>query len=299
MLSPTLVTWLLFATTACIWGSTWLAIQFQLGVVPPMWSIAYRFIIASALLLIGCRIAGLPLRFPWRTHVLFLSLGVILFGLNYILFYFGSTYFISGLVAIIFASILPLNILQARLFFATPFTVYVILGSLLGLLGLAMISWTQIKTFYLHAQYDSSHVIFGLMLCLLGTYTSSSGQMIAASLGRRQIPIIQTNAWGMLYGATFITLAALLSHEVPTFDMSFSYIASLLYLSLFGTVIAFVAYFYLINRIGPDRAAYALLITPLIAMVLSSWQEGFVWDIWVLLGTGLILWGNLWVLKKQ
>lgn len=299
MLSPTLITWLLYISTSLIWGSTWIAIQFQLGVVSPLWSVSYRFFFASAILMLCCVIMRLPMRFPWQEHKLFIALGALLFALNYILFYFGSAYFISGLVAVLFAAILPFNILQARVFFATPLTAHVILGSMIGLVGLVFISWAQIKALYLHADTGANHIALGLTLCIVGTWVASCGQMMAALISSRNIPILQSNAWAMLYGATFVTLAAIVSGEPPAFDTSIHYVSSLLYLSIFGTVLAFGTYLSLIKRIGPGRAAYTFLLTPLIAMIISSVHEGFTWDIWVILGTGLILWGNIWVLQKR
>jgi len=59
---------LLYTVTVLIWGSTWFAIRFQLGPVPPDLSVAYRFGLAAALLAGYCLLTGRSLRFPLRAH---------------------------------------------------------------------------------------------------------------------------------------------------------------------------------------------------------------------------------------
>ena len=97
---------LLYIITVLIWGSTWLAIRFQLGVVAPELSVAYRFFLASALLFIYSVWKGLPLRFSTRQHAFMAMQGLFLFSVNYILVYIAEGFVTSGLVAVIFSSII-------------------------------------------------------------------------------------------------------------------------------------------------------------------------------------------------
>ena len=74
----------LFAISTLIWGSTWYAIKFQLGVVSPDVSVAYRFALAALLLGAWCVVTGRSLRFDVRTHAFIALQGVMLFGFNYV-----------------------------------------------------------------------------------------------------------------------------------------------------------------------------------------------------------------------
>ena len=110
----------LYIITVLIWGSTWLAIKFQLGVVSPEISIAYRFGLAASILIVFSLIRRLPLRFDLRTHGFFALQGLLLFSLNYILVYFAEGYLTSGLVAIIFSVIIITNVIFGAIFNHNP-----------------------------------------------------------------------------------------------------------------------------------------------------------------------------------
>jgi drug/metabolite transporter (DMT)-like permease len=73
----------LYAVAVLIWGSTWLVIKFQLGVVPPMVSVAWRFALAALMLLAWCALRRRPLRFGSRDHLWIALQGILMFGLNY------------------------------------------------------------------------------------------------------------------------------------------------------------------------------------------------------------------------
>ena len=107
----------LFATSVLIWGSTWLAIEFQLGVVAPEVSLVYRSLAASGMLFIWCFIKGLRLTFDLKSHFWFALMGLLLFGLNYVLAYRAQIYLTSALSAIVFSSLLWMNIINSRIFF--------------------------------------------------------------------------------------------------------------------------------------------------------------------------------------
>ena len=112
--------WVLFAVSTLIWGSTWLAITFQLGAVAPEASVAYRFALAALLLAAWCLATGRSLRFRLSQHPWFAAQGTLLFGLNYLCVYQAELRIASGLVALLFSFIVFLNLLGVRIFFATP-----------------------------------------------------------------------------------------------------------------------------------------------------------------------------------
>jgi len=293
-----MLNYLLYTITVLIWGSTWLAIHFQLGNVPPTWSVAYRFAIASALLLLFCLVTGRNLRFSRKEHTAMALQGALLFSLNYILYYVGTMYFASGLVAIIFASIIVMNIINSRIFFGTPLVPKVIIGATIGLLGLTLVFSSQWQQFHIQQQ-GLSYLISGTLICFLATLVASFGNMTSLYNQRLKLPIIQSNAFGMLYGTIIVIIIALLLGHKPSFDTSFRYISSLLYLAIVGTVLAFGAYLQLLGKIGPERASYAFVLLPIVALALSANFEGFQWNSLTMGGIVLILLGNGLVLVSK
>jgi drug/metabolite transporter (DMT)-like permease len=95
----------LYGSTVIIWGTTWLAIKFQLGSVDPMVSVLYRFIAAALTLLLYCKLRGLKMRFCLKDHIFMALQGLVLFSVNYWLIYLAEVHVTSGLVAVIFSGI--------------------------------------------------------------------------------------------------------------------------------------------------------------------------------------------------
>lgn len=289
---------LLYLATSLIWGSTWLAIQYQIGTVTPSWSVTYRFAISATILLIYCWLKKCDMRFNKRQHAWIALQGFLLFSINYILYYIGSAYFISGVVAVIFASISMMNIFNNKLCFKAPILPRVLGGSLIGLVGLIVIFWSEIMSLDLSGN-GLTHVLAGLSISLIATYFASLGNMVSSYNQKQQIPILQTNALGMAYGTLFALAIALISGAKPDFMWTISYTSSLLYLAVFGSILAFGCYLSLLGRIGADRAAYAFVFIPIIAMLFSTAFEGFKWSSGTFAGVALVLLGNLLVLRKK
>ena len=86
----------LFAASVAIWGSTWLAITYQLGRVEPEASVAYRFLLASLLLFAFCLVRSLPLRFSVRDHAWIAAQGAQMFGAAYVFVYYAEQHIVSG-----------------------------------------------------------------------------------------------------------------------------------------------------------------------------------------------------------
>jgi drug/metabolite transporter (DMT)-like permease len=102
----------------------------------------------------------------------------------------------------------------------------------------------------------------------------------------------------MLYGSIFMLLYCIVKGEKIIIDWSITYIAPTLYLGIMGSFIAFWSYLTLINRIGPGRAAYVLVATPILALCISSLFEGYIWSIATFAGMTLVVIGNILVLKR-
>ena len=285
---------LLYIITVIIWGSTWLVITFQLGTVPPELSVAYRFALASLILFMYIAARRLPARFSLKQHAFFALQGLFLFSLNYILVYLAESSLTSGLVAIVFSTVIVFNIVFGTLFLRNPVRLRVILGGTIGLLGLALVFWPELSTLDL-----SSERAVGLLLAFLATISASLGNIISARNQCSELPVIQTNAYGMAYGAMIMFVLALLRGAPLTFDASSEYIFSMLYLALFGSVIAFGTYLTLLGKIGPDRAAYVTVAFPIIALALSTIFEGLTWTLLQIGGVLLVIAGNVIVLRRR
>lgn len=283
----------LYLITVIIWGTTWIAINYQLGDVTPEASIVYRFGLASFALIIFARIKRLSLRFSFKTHVQLAFFGLCLFGLNYFLLYTAQKHINSALTSIAFSTLMLFNIINARIFYKTKISSQVYWGGLFGLIGIVTLFWPQLSDVDL-----GTATLLGLTLCLIGTCSASFGNMLSIKNQKDGLPIVPANAWGMFYGALFMAIILLVQGKSFSFSYSPAYIGSLLYLSLFGSVIAFGCYLTLMTRIGAHKTSYANIMFPAVAVVISTFVEGFLWTEYTVIGLSFILVGNLIVLTK-
>jgi drug/metabolite transporter (DMT)-like permease len=284
----------LYCTAVLIWGSTWLAITFQLGRVPPEVSVAYRFALAGLLLFLWCRLRGLRLRFTAREHLGIALQGALLFGLNYVCVYLAEGRISSGLVAILFSLIVFFNIAGTRVFFGTSVKPATLLSAALGVSGVTLIFLPELSH---SAPGDRAAV--GVFCAVLGTLSASLGNMVAVRNQRRGLPVVQTNLFGMLYGALFVAGYAAAMGRPFLIDWSPAYLVSLGYLAVFGSILAFGAFLTLVGRIGADRAGYTGATIPIVAVLVSVAFEGLRLPAVAVLGIGLCLVGNVMVLRSR
>ena len=290
MMNPSL----LYSGTVLIWGSTWLAIRFQLGVVSPEPSLVYRFGIASLLLLVWCKVRGIPPPTGWRNHSFLILLGACLFSFNYLLFYIAADELATGLLAVIFSTMTVMNIMNGTLFLGRKVERRTVLGSGLGLTGICLVFWPE-----LIAWNTTNNIILAILLGVIATYFASLGSIISIHNQKSGIEVISGNAFGMLYGTVLMAIYALISGVHFNFDPSFSYISSLMYLSLFGSALAFTLYLTLVGKIGPEKAAYATVLFPIVALTLSTLFEDYRWSGLAGVGVLLVLIGNVIVLTNR
>lgn len=282
----------LFVIASAIWGSTWLGIKYQLTDVAPEVSVAYRFALAAAILAAWCLASGRSLRFSRNDHVYLAAVGVTLFGLNYIGIYWAERFVTSGLVAVLFSTIVFLNPIGMRVFFGAPLTARTFVAAAMGVAGVALLFLPEL----LQARGGGA-VAYGIAFGLGSTVIASGGNLIAQRNQRAGIPTLSGNAWGMAYGALVAVVMASVQGLAWTFDPRPGYVFSLVYLALFGSVVAFGAYLTLLKRVGATRAAYTAVATPVIALGLSTLVEGYRWT-WVGgLGVALAITGNALALR--
>lgn len=281
----------LYLITVLIWGSSWFAITFQLGVVDEVVSVFYRFLLAAVLLILFCVVKGRQLRFSLRDHGFMFMQGFCLFCLNYVLIYYATAYISSGLVAVAFSTLIILNILNAAVFLKRPIRPPVLIGAMLGLTGIALVFSHEFLA--ARQSMNTAAVFTGLALVLVAAYSASLGNIISARNQSVGIPVVQANAFGTFYGSVILVVYGLFSGAQFDIDWSWSYMASLLYLCVFGTIIAFGAYLSLVGKIGADKAAYAMVLFPVVALLISTAFEGFEWSLLAVLGVALVIVGNV------
>ena len=292
-LSSTSQNVLLYVVTVLIWGSSWLAIKYQLGSVDPMVSVAYRFLLASGISWLYCRLSRRLMHFSLRDHAFMFLQGASLFALNYWLFYVSELTLTSGLAAVIFSTIVVMNLLNGAIFLKNRLEIRVIAGAFIGLLGIMLVFWPEVTDFE-----SGSENLFAAALAVLATFLASIGNIASARNQRAGIPVVQANTFGMTYGALLMLGLSWATGREFTFELTLPYVSSLAFLSVFASIIAFWSYLTLLGRVGVERAAYATLIFPLVALGISTIFEGYQWSAFAGIGILLILAGNLLILKR-
>ena len=285
---------LLYVVTVLIWGSSWLAIKYQLGSVDPMVSVAYRFLLASAISWLYCRFSGRLMRYSLRDHGFMFLQGASLFALNYWLFYLSELTLTSGLAAVIFSTIVVMNMMNGVLFLKNRLELRVVLGAGIGLFGIIVVFWPEVTDFE-----SGSENLFAVSLAVLATLLASLGNIASARNQRKGIPVVQANTFGMTYGALLMLVLSEATGREFTFEVTLPYVSSLVFLSVFASIIAFWTYLTLLGRVGVERAAYATLIFPLVALGFSTVFEDYQWTASAGIGILLILAGNLLILKRS
>lgn len=275
----------LYLATVLIWGSTFYAIELQVGDVPPAVSVAWRFLAAALVLFAWCRWRRLPMRFPARAHAWMALQGALLFSVNYELIYRAASDLTSGLVAVVFSTVVLMNIANGAWLLGQGIRRASLAGGLLGVCGLALVFAPEL------AHGDAA--VTGLALGLVATFVASLGNIVSAANQRRGLPVVQTNAYGMAYGAALMFAWAVAGGAPLAIETTASYLGALAYLAVFGSVLAFGSYLTLLGRVGADRAAYATVVFPLVALGISTWLEGYAWEPTALVGVGLVLAGNV------
>lgn len=284
----------LYAASILIWGSTWFAIEFQLGVVDPSVSVAYRFALAGVLILGWLVVRRQPVLPPRRGLAMIAATSALNFSLNYLLVYMATGLLPSGLVATAGSALTIMNVINARLFLGQPVRPKVVAGGLVGVLGVLLLFWPEID-----AHGWGAGAAVGLALVMASNYSASLGNMAAARARKAEVPVITMTAWGMVGGAALMATLCVVRGVPFTFDPSPGYIGSLLYLAVFGSVAAFLCYFTLLGRIGADRAGYVAVMIPIVALSISTVFEGYQWTAAGAVGLALAVGGNLLVMAPS
>lgn len=281
----------LYVTLVFVWGTSWYAIHHQLGVVDPVVSLVWRFLLAGALAMGAALWRRERLAFPARLHARFALVGVLMFSTNFLLFYLAGRHVPTGLLAVVFALASPINLGLAALFFGRPVEGRVLVGAAIGVTGVACLYAPEITA----TGFDMA-ALGGLALAFGGTLCFCLGNMASSVIQREGVSDYSATAWGMVYATIWLLVLSLVSGAHFAFDFRAPYVISLVWLAVLASVTAFIAYLALIKRIGPARAGFATVLFPVVALAISSVLEDYHWGPLAFVGVALVAVGNVVVL---
>ncbi len=285
---------MLYLLTILVWGSSWFAIKLQLGEVAPQASVLYRFILASLILLVYCIIRKKTLRYGFSDHMRFAFIGLFLFNLNFIAIYYASGILTTGLISVVFSCVQIFNMVNGYIVLKDSITPKMLLGALIGISGITLVFAPEIGQLVW-----SDQTFKGIGLALLGTFCASIGMISSARFQRQRYPVLQTNAWGMTWGAIWMLGYILITGIELRFDWSPVYLGSLVWLAVFASVLGFGFFLTLVGRMGAARASYAMVLFPIVALLISTFLEGYQWTFIATAGLGLAILGNVIILLDK
>ena len=263
-----------FIVATIIWGTTWIVIRDQLGPVPPTWSIVYRFAAGAVAMFIYAALTKSPFRIGRQGHVFAVIFGFAQFVLNFNFVYRAEAFITSGLVAVLFAMLLVPNALLGRVFLKQPLSGRFLLGSLVAVIGVGMLIAQEIRA----DTASASATLVGVVFTLLGVLSASVANIMQGTVRGKALPMASTLAWGMLWGTGMNALLAFALTGAPVMEWTPAYIGGVIYLGVFASAVAFTCYFSVIRDVGPARAAYSSVLTPILAMIISTVVEDYRWS---------------------
>ncbi len=284
----------LYISCILIWGTSWIAIHMQLGDVSILASVFYRFAIAASIFLVFLIVFKKIQKTSLTDHAWFAGQSLCFFSLNFLFFYHATKYIPSGIVAIIFSTVLLFNSINRWVFFHDKTSKSEFIGICVGVVGLSFLFWRELMQ-----QNIGFNFIKGMLFSFIGTLIFSIGNVVSIRISTKGISPITSNAYSMAYGA-FVLLCILLITDTPlTLDFSISYVFSLFYLSVFSSIFGFTIYLVLINRIGLNKTAYCMVVFPIVSILMSTIFESYRWDLTTYLGVLVIILGNFLMVYKD
>ncbi len=286
-------TWQLFAVCVLTWGTTWYAITYQVGRMAPEVGVALRFAIAGTVVVSFCALRGMRLRFTWREHALLALQGSFMYGVSYLCVYHAEKHVVSGLVAVGYSASPLVAGLGGHALFGLRVSKRFVLGGIVGLCGVALMFWPEFGK-----AAGSRDATLGAAFTVGSVLLSAVGSLVATRNRPFGLPFWPSLGFGMLYGASVCTVAAIVAGESFALPAAPSWWLSLVYLALAGSVLTFACFLTLQERVGPGRAGAIGVMTPLLALTISMLLEGFRPDGVTLTGAALAMSGNVLMLRR-
>ena len=284
-----------FALVTLIWGSTWIVITGQLGVVPPSWSVTYRFAVAAGAMFAFAAIRRERLLLEPRAMAFAVLLGIAQFTFNFNFVYRAEQHITSGLVAVLFALLIVPNTLLGRLFLKSPLEKRFLAGAGIAIVGVGLMILHE----YRAAALGAGEVLFGTALTLAGVMSASTANVMQGTAIARAQSMVVMIAWAMLFGALADGSYAWITAGPPVIEATPVYLGGILYLGIVASAVTFPLYFNVIRAVGPGQAAWSSVLIPIIAMGFSTAFEGYRWAPLSIAGGAIALVGLVIAVAKR
>ncbi|MBJ7500616.1 MAG: EamA family transporter [Sphingopyxis sp.] len=271
LLSPRIL--LPFALVTLIWGSTWIVIKGQLGIVPPSWSVTYRFAVAAIAMFAFAVVRRERLLLEPRAMLFAVALGVAQFTFNFNFVYRAEQHITSGLVAVLFALLIVPNTLLGRAFLRTPLEGRFLAGAGIAIVGVGLMILHE----YRAAAVGAGEVLVGTALTLAGVMSASTANVMQGTAIARAQSMVVMIAWAMAFGALADGSYAWVTTGPPVIEPTAVYLGGVFYLGIIASAVTFPLYFNVIRAVGPGQAAWSSVLIPIIAMGFSTAFEGYRW----------------------
>lgn len=283
-----------FLLVALIWGSTWWVITGQIDEVPPSWSVTWRFMLAAPCMFLLALATGKSLRIGRNGQLLALFIGISQFCLNFNFVYRAELHLTSGIVAVMFGMLMVPNAILGRVVLGQQVTGRFLLGSLVAIAGIVLLLVHEARLSPL-----GGNIPLGIALAIGGILSASVANVVQANPTGRTLAMTSLLAWSMLYGVIADFVLAWLTAGPPVFPADPDYWAGMVWLALAGSVVTFPLYYTIVRQIGAGRAAYNSLFVVVIAMLISTFIEGYQWSLLAVAGSVLALAGMLLALRAK
>lgn len=283
-----------FLLTGLIWGSTWWVITDQIDGVPPSWSVAIRFAVATPAMFLLVLAMRKTLRIGRAGHWLALAIGVTQFCGNFNFVYRAELHLTSGIVAVLFTMLIVSNAVFGWWLLGQRITRNFVAGTVVALCGIALLLWHEAGLNPL-----GGSIGLGIFWAVLGILCASIANVVQANQTGRSLPMVSLLAWAMLYGTIADFALAYWTAGPPVLPDRASFWLGIAWLALAGSVVTFPLHYTLVRQIGAGRAAYNGIVTVIVAMLLSTLFEDYRWTVWTALGAGLSLCGLVIALRAR
>ena len=278
-----------------IWGSTWVAIRLGLDSLTPLISAGVRFLLASIIIFIILKFRGSSISFESKSVKLYLFMGFLSFLVPFWLVYWAEQFIPTSLASVLFG-VFPFSVFIFSLIMLDSGSAdkYKFVSVILGFVGIGIIFLDGIEV-------DIENHLIGLGAVLLSAIMQGLAAVVVKKWGGYLNPF-SMNAPPLFIAGTSMILLAFIFEDSSTWIFSQRAILSISYLAVFGTILAFTTYYWLLQRINAVILSLSSFITPIIALILG-WiilneqlsDQVMVGTLFVLMG---ILFGNLKGLKN-
>ncbi|MEE9443750.1 MAG: DMT family transporter [candidate division Zixibacteria bacterium] len=252
---------LIYIFLCIVWGTTWLAMKIGLQEMPPLLGAFVRMLLAALILIIYNQITAQSLQGNWKDKLKIAWPGLFIYGVPYALIYYGMQYVNSGMAAIFFAT-LPL--------FVVPFvplmvkseiiTFQSVIGVIIGFAGVIVIFNGSISL-------DENSILGAILLLIASSISGFFTVYLKAYLSKA--PIAPMLAWHFAIGGTFLLLLSTATENWSGNYFNFTVIGSILYLTVFGSILGFAGFYWLIRRISTLKISMVAFITPITALIVG------------------------------